>query len=102
MTNERPGTDHVISGPMRGLKNASDGADKQTDIHCLLLFVTSGHVTLGPVGRETSAMSPMSCTYSVTYSLLGLPVAWTEAGNELFNASKQTLVASTGTMEVAI
>ena len=35
-TNERPGTDHVISGPMRGLKKtAPDGADrkinKQTD-----------------------------------------------------------------------
>ena len=25
------GTDHVISGPMRGLKTASDGANRQTD-----------------------------------------------------------------------
>ena len=33
-TNERPGTDHVISGPMRGLgKNCTDGADRQTDRH---------------------------------------------------------------------
>ena len=37
MTNERPGTDPVISGPMKGLtKTASDGAhtqkDRQTDI----------------------------------------------------------------------
>ena len=38
-TNERPGNDHVISGPMRGLekKTASDGANtqthKQTDGH---------------------------------------------------------------------
>ena len=32
LTNERPGTDHVISGPMRGLKKtASDGADTQTN-----------------------------------------------------------------------
>ena len=30
-TSERPGTDHVISEPMRGLKKtASNGADKQT------------------------------------------------------------------------
>ena len=30
--NERPGTDHVVSGPMRGLKKtAPDGAD--THIH---------------------------------------------------------------------
>ena len=29
LTNERPGTDHVILGPMRGLKKtASDGADR--------------------------------------------------------------------------
>ena len=35
MTIERPGTDHVISGPMRGLKKtASDGADKHTPGHC--------------------------------------------------------------------
>ena len=27
------GTDHVILGPMRGLKNASDGPNKQTDEH---------------------------------------------------------------------
>ena len=27
------GTDHAISGPMRGLKNASDGADRQTSGH---------------------------------------------------------------------
>ena len=37
LTNERPGTDPVISGPMKGLKKtASDGAhtqiDRQTDI----------------------------------------------------------------------
>ena len=32
MTNEGPGTDHVMSGPMRGLKKtAPDGADRQTD-----------------------------------------------------------------------
>ena len=31
--NERPGTDHVISGPMRDLKKtAPDGADKHTDM----------------------------------------------------------------------
>ena len=31
-TNERPGTDHVISGPMRGLeKTVFDGADNQTN-----------------------------------------------------------------------
>ena len=30
--NERPGTDHVTSGPTGGLeKNASDGADGQSD-----------------------------------------------------------------------
>ena len=39
LTNERPGTDHVISGPTRGLeKTASDGADRQnhrqTDKNC--------------------------------------------------------------------
>ena len=33
-TNERPGTDHVTSGPMRGLKKtASNGANKQTSGH---------------------------------------------------------------------
>ena len=34
-TNKRPGTDHVISGPMRGLgkKTAPNGADKQTSGH---------------------------------------------------------------------
>ena len=38
MTNERPGTDHVISGPMRGLKKpAFDGANKLTDTQ------TDGH-----------------------------------------------------------
>ena len=38
MTNERPGTDHVISGPMRGLKKtASDGANRQTNTQ------TDGH-----------------------------------------------------------
>ena len=32
--NERPGTDHVISGPMRGLKKtAPDGAKPQTNGH---------------------------------------------------------------------
>ena len=31
-TNERPGTDHVISGPKRGLgKTAPDGIEPQTD-----------------------------------------------------------------------
>ena len=31
-TNERPGTDHVESGPMRGLeKTAPNVTDKQTD-----------------------------------------------------------------------
>ena len=35
MTNERPGTDHLILGPIRGLKKtASDDADTQTDGHC--------------------------------------------------------------------
>ena len=39
MTDERPGTDHVISGPMRGLKKtASDGANKQTDTHTDRLY----------------------------------------------------------------
>ena len=34
MTIERPGTDHVISGPMRGLKqNSPDGADSVTHGH---------------------------------------------------------------------
>ena len=33
-TNDRPGTDHVISGPMRGLeKNCTDGADRHTHGH---------------------------------------------------------------------
>ena len=33
-TNERPGTDHVTSGPRRGLeKNVPDGAHTQTDRH---------------------------------------------------------------------
>ena len=33
-TNERPGTDHVISGPMRGLeKTATDGANRHPEIH---------------------------------------------------------------------
>ena len=34
-TNERPGTDHVISGPMRGLEKnpAADGTDRQTHTH---------------------------------------------------------------------
>ena len=42
-TNERPGTDHVISGPMRGLgKTAPDGANRQTgDGHG-----DSGHIFL--------------------------------------------------------
>jgi hypothetical protein len=32
MTNERPGTDHVTSGPMRGLKKtALDGAHRHSD-----------------------------------------------------------------------
>ena len=32
LTNERPETDHVITGPLRGLKiNASNGANKHTD-----------------------------------------------------------------------
>ena len=35
-TNERPGTDHVISGPMRVLeKTASHGADIQRDMATL-------------------------------------------------------------------
>ena len=34
LTNERPGTDHVISGPMRGLeKTAPDGANTHTHTH---------------------------------------------------------------------
>ena len=34
-TNDRPGTDHVTSGPMRHLeKTAHDGADRQTLGHC--------------------------------------------------------------------
>ena len=38
LNNERPGTDHVISGPMRGLqKTASDGAERQTNTQ------TGGH-----------------------------------------------------------
>ena len=33
-TNERPGTEHVISWPMRGLKKtAPDGADRHKDRH---------------------------------------------------------------------
>ena len=33
-TNARPGTDHVTSGPMRGLiKTAPDGTNRQTDRH---------------------------------------------------------------------
>ena len=31
---ERPETDHVISGPMKGLKNTEpNGADRRTDRH---------------------------------------------------------------------
>ena len=38
-TNERPGIDHVTSGPMISLKKtAPDGANRQTDRH-----VTHGH-----------------------------------------------------------
>ena len=35
-TNERPGTDHVTRGPMRGLKKtAPDGANTPTDMATL-------------------------------------------------------------------
>ena len=46
-THERPGTDQVISGPMRGLekKTAPDGANKHPDIQTWQLFDL-----IGPVG----------------------------------------------------
>ena len=38
-TNERPGTDHVISGPMRGVEKTSpDGADRQTSRRTCRLY----------------------------------------------------------------
>ena len=33
LTNERPQTDHVITGPMRGLKKIAWEGDKQTQTH---------------------------------------------------------------------
>ena len=33
LTNERPSTDHVITGLMRGLKKIAYEGDKQTDRH---------------------------------------------------------------------
>ena len=44
-TNERPGTDHVISGPMRGLKNCTwlrKQTQPQTDMETLWLNLPSG------------------------------------------------------------
>ena len=38
-TNERPGTDHVISGPLRASKKTTlDGAVRQTNRRTLLLY----------------------------------------------------------------
>ena len=45
-TNDRPGADHVTSGPMRGLeKTAPDGADTHTSAGPIAIgsTLTSGH-----------------------------------------------------------
>ena len=60
LTKERPGTDHVIAGPIRGLeKTASDGADKPTDTQ------TDGH-------RDSTAESAQWGRFSKNGYVLGL------------------------------